>query len=207
MSVQLPTAYYSLKTKLMDRREALQTVALIMGGTIVGAQAILTAACGPTEPEYNGLLTENNYEAWVEEVAETILPRTERTPGAKDAGVGRFMNVIVTECYDEREQQTFLQGITSLNDRSREVYGKTFDRIKPQERHDLLLIMEDESTDYNSDRVEGTPPHYYTMMKQLSLIGFLTSEVGMTQAMRHVSIPGRYDPCVPYEEGEKAWVG
>lgn len=191
----------------MDRREALQTVAMIMGGTIVGSQSILTLGCGPKEPGFDGLLTENNYEAWVEEVAETILPKTDLTPGAKDAEVGRFMNILVTECYDEAEQQAFLQGITSLNDRSREMYGKTFDKIQAEERHELLLTMEDEAEAYNEARVEDTPPHYYTMMKQLSLIGFLTSEVGMTQAMRYAPVPGRFDPCVPYKEGEKAWAG
>lgn len=189
----------------MDRREALQTVVMIMGGTIVGAEAMLSVGCGPVEPEYHGLLTENNYESWVEEVAETILPKTDLTPGAKDAEVGRFMNIMVTECYDEVEQQAFLEGIGALNELSRQGYGKTFDRIKAEERHDLLLSLEDEAAVFNAGRPEDTPPHYYSMMKQLSLIGFLTSEVGMTQAMRYEPIPGRFDPCVPYKDGEKAW--
>lgn len=178
---------------------------MIMGGAIVGGTAFLSQGCGPKEPEYIGLLTENGYEAWVEEVAETILPKTELTPGAKDAAVGRFMNIIVSECYDAAEQQAFLQGITQLNERSRQAYQKDFDRIAPGQKHELLLVMEEESAAYNANRLPETPPHYYTMMKQLSLLGFLTSEVGMTQAMRYEPVPGRYDPCVPYQEGEKAW--
>lgn len=49
------------------------------------------------------------------------------------------------------------------------------------------------------------PVHYFRMMKELALLGYFTSEIGYNQAMRYVETPGRFDPCVPYEEGEKAW--
>ncbi|HEX6058555.1 MAG TPA: gluconate 2-dehydrogenase subunit 3 family protein [Gemmatimonadaceae bacterium] len=52
---------------------------------------------------------------------------------------------------------------------------------------------------------EDAPPHYFRMMKELALLGYFTSEIGYTQAMRYVESPGRFDPCVPYEPGEKAW--
>lgn len=191
----------------MDRREALQTVAAIMGGTVIGAQAFLQTGCGPKEPDYTGLLTENGYETWIEEVAETILPKTALTPGAKDAAVGRFINIVVTECYDEAEQEIFLQGITALNERSREAYQRDFDRITPEQRNELLLELEEEVSGIDNSPASVSSPHYYTMMKQLSLLGFLTSEVGMTQAMRYEPVPGRYDACIPYREGDKAWAG
>ncbi|MGZ8471616.1 MAG: gluconate 2-dehydrogenase subunit 3 family protein [Gemmatirosa sp.] len=49
------------------------------------------------------------------------------------------------------------------------------------------------------------PPHYFRMMKELALLGYFTSEIGYTKAMRYVETPGRCDPCVPYTEGEPAW--
>src|SRR5436305_13504163 len=52
---------------------------------------------------------------------------------------------------------------------------------------------------------EKPPAHYSRMMKELALLGYFTSEIGMTQALRYVEAPGRYDPCVPYKPGEKAW--
>ena len=189
----------------MTRREAIQTVTAIMGGAVVGAQAFVNGGCALEEPDYIGLLTENGYEAWVEEVAETILPRTELTPGARDAAVGRFMNIVVTECYEEKEQQIFLQGLNTLNERSRQADQQSFDRAAPEQRHELLLTLEEEVEALRANAQPDDPPHYYSLFKQLSLLGFLTSEVGMTQAMRYEPIPGRYDPCLPYREGEKAW--
>ena len=51
------------------------------------------------------------------------------------------------------------------------------------------------------------PRHYFRMMKELALLGYFTSEIGGTQALRYVESPGRYDPCIPYTPGEKAWLG
>jgi hypothetical protein len=41
------------------------------------------------------------------------------------------------------------------------------------------------------------------MMKQLTLLGFFTSEPGATKAVRYIPVPGRYDGCVPYKKGDK----
>ena len=49
------------------------------------------------------------------------------------------------------------------------------------------------------------PRHYFRMMKELALLGYFTSEIGATQALRYVESPGRYDPCAPYKPGEKSW--
>jgi hypothetical protein len=50
-----------------------------------------------------------------------------------------------------------------------------------------------------------SPSHYFRMMKELALLGYFTSEIGCTQAQRYIESPGRFDPCVPYAAGEKAW--
>jgi len=49
------------------------------------------------------------------------------------------------------------------------------------------------------------PAHYFRMMKELTLLGYFTSEIGCTNALRYVETPGRFDPCLPYKAGEKAW--
>jgi hypothetical protein len=50
-----------------------------------------------------------------------------------------------------------------------------------------------------------SPTHYFRMMKELALLGYFTSEIGYTKAMRYAEAPGRFDPCVPYTAGEPAW--
>ena len=50
-----------------------------------------------------------------------------------------------------------------------------------------------------------SPTHYFRMMKELALLGYFTSEIGCTQAQRYVESPGKFEPCVPYKRGERAW--
>ena len=49
------------------------------------------------------------------------------------------------------------------------------------------------------------PTHYFRMMKELTMLGYFTSEIGSTMAQRYVESPGRYDPCIPYVKGEPSW--
>jgi hypothetical protein len=49
------------------------------------------------------------------------------------------------------------------------------------------------------------PRHYFRMMKELALLGYFTSEIGYTKAMRYQEVPGRFDPCTPYTKGDPAW--
>lgn len=55
------------------------------------------------------------------------------------------------------------------------------------------------------DDEDGTSGHFFGMFKSLALMGYFTSEIGVTQAQRYVEVPGRYDPCAPYKAGDKAW--
>jgi hypothetical protein len=57
----------------------------------------------------------------------------------------------------------------------------------------------------DSEDSHKQPAHYFRMMKELVLLGYFTSEIGCTQALRYAETPGRYDPCLPYTPGERAW--
>jgi hypothetical protein len=43
------------------------------------------------------------------------------------------------------------------------------------------------------------------MIKELTLWGYFSSEPGATIALRYSAVPGRYEGCVPYTAGDKAW--
>ena len=211
----------------MDRREALSRVALIMGGTIIGAEAFLSG-CKPT-PKKEGLFAADDI-ALLDEVGETILPATS-TPGAKAAQIGNFMKTIVTDCYTEDDQRTFTDGIGKLQDAAKKKYDKSFMDLTPEQRTEFLTGLDKEAKDRAKQLAEkdskitteqrhqrkleqdaGTykrpaedDPHYFSMMKQLTLWGFFTSEPGATKALRYVAVPGKYEGCIPYKKGDKAW--
>jgi hypothetical protein len=172
----------------MQRREALQLVTVLLGGSIIGAEAFLSGC--KTPPRKEGLFADEDI-ALLDEVGETILPATASSPGAKDAKIGEFMKVIVTDCYTPADQDKFVKGVADLK-------AKGFMDMSPAQRHDLLSQMD-------KDARGKDPQPYFTMIKGLTVWGFFSSEPGATKALRFLETPGRYDGNFPYKKGDKAW--
>lgn len=189
----------------MNRRDALSRVALLLGGTVIGAEFFLSG-CSPADKKIGQSVdfTADDI-AYLDEVAETIIPATD-TPGAKAAKVGTFMTVMVKDCYDEKNQKVFLEGMNKLNEASKKKFnGSGFMKITPEQRKELLTELDKEQKEYGKNKKQEDDPHYFSQMKQLTLLGYFTSEQGATQALRYVPVPGRYDACIPYKKGDKAW--
>ncbi len=186
----------------MNRREAISSVALLLGGTIIGSNAFLSG-CKPKSEVGVSFSPEDIY--LLDEISETILPATS-TPGAKEAKVGEFMTVIVRDCYEEKDQTVFMDGIKKLNEACKAKHnGKEFLNASPEQRHELLVALDAEQKEYQKNKKEGEPSHYFRMMKELTLWGYFSSEVGATKALRYVAVPGKYEGCIDYKKGDKAW--
>ena len=185
----------------MNRREAISSVALLLGGTILGADAFLSGCKTKTD---TGLSFSPEKISFLDEVAETILPATS-TPGAKAAKVGEFMTVIVRDCYEEKDQKVFMDGLDKLEKASKDKNGKSFMDSTPEQRHDLLVALDAEQKAYQKAKKDGEPNHYFRMIKEMTLWGYFSSEVGATKALRYEAVPGRYEGCIPYKKGDKAW--
>lgn len=210
----------------MNRRELIKLVAVMTGGAVVGGELFLSGC--KTGAKADAGFTAANI-SLLDEVAETIIPAT-NTPGAKAAQVGEFMKIMVTDCYTEKQQTAFMEGIGKLEEACKKMNSKGFMDCTPQQRHDFLVSLEKEAKAFNTKRdeedkpkreandeankklawkdhkeFEGSPSHYYTMMKQLTLLGFFTSKTGMTETLRHIPVPGKFDGAFPYAKGDKAW--
>lgn len=188
----------------MNRREAVSRVALILGGTIVGAEVFLSG-CKPEEKKGTADLNFSAEDiAYLDEIAETIIPTTD-TPGAKSAKVGAFMAVMVKDCYTEADQQIFVAGMNKLNEASEQLHKRSFMDASPEQRKTLLTAVDNEQKAYTKNKKKRDPEHYFALMKQLTLLGYFTSETGVTQALRYLPVPTRYDGEIPYKKGDKAW--
>ncbi|TXK49371.1 gluconate 2-dehydrogenase subunit 3 family protein [Pontibacter qinzhouensis] len=185
----------------MDRREALKAVGLLMGGAMIGGDLLMS--CTSKATKVNDLFDQDQV-AFLNEVADTILPATS-TPGAKEAGVGHLMAVMVQDCYPAEDQKVFMNGITELDKVSKKEFGSKFMDLSAQDRTKLLTALDEEQKNYMREKAPEAPNHYFRMMKELTLFGYFTSEIGSTKALRYDPIPGRYDACIPYKKGDRAW--
>jgi PBP1b-binding outer membrane lipoprotein LpoB len=200
---------------MMNRRDALARVALLMGGAVIGGDYFLTG-CSPASSnkeagDTKGKAAANNFKplspeqtAYLTEVADTILPAT-KTPGAKAANVGSFMAVMVRDCYKPEDQKIFMDGLSKLEAASQKQNSKGFLESTPAQRTALLVALDAEQKNYSKNKKLEQPNHYFRMVKELTLLGFFTSEVGATQVLRYLPVPGKYDGNVPYKKGDRAW--
>jgi hypothetical protein len=198
------------------RREAIKRVSVLLGGVaFVGGTQLLTACAGDRPPAANGTNAATGPspigefsvadQQFLDEVADTILPETEKSPGAKAAATGPFMALMVTDCYTPDDRKIFREGMTALEEACKATCATGFMHATPEQRITLLTALDREQHAYQKTKTPEQPPHYFRMMKELSLLGFFTSEIGATKAMRYEEAPGNYEPCLPYTKGETSW--
>ena len=182
----------------MERREALKFTTVLLGGTIIGSGLFLSSCKAPSK-ESRFLIGEAELPL-LNEIGESILPATVESPGAKAAQVGSFIQKMVNDCYGPGEAALLLEGLELLDKKSRSGYGKGFLGLDPEQRLAVLMPLDQEARE--NRRLDL--PHFFGMLKELTLWGYFSSEVGATMALRYNPVPGRYEGCVPYN-GENAW--
>ena len=197
----------------MKRRDALGRVALIMGGALSAPTMLaFLDGCKQANETSAGMTFPFPAERkeLVSEVAEIIIPKTD-TPGAKDAKVGDFIEKMLKDCYASKDQESFNKGLEELE-------KKDFLKATPAEQTNILKEMEatakaetkkagDEKKKYTEAGKEYTDAAvpFFRLMKELTLLGYFTSEPGATLALDYVPVPGRYDGCIDLKPGQKAW--
>lgn len=192
----------------MDRREALKRTALLMGG-VVSAPAIMGVLKGCTARQgidwKPAFLTEDQAST-ITQVSEIIIPRTD-TPGAKDVGVPSFIDQMVNEVYSDEEQKWFTDGLAAFNESAKQEYGDDFADLGEEEQTAFVTKVHDEAV--NSEKTTVPPPRrpFILLMKELTMLGFFTSEVGATQILQYAPVPGAYNGCIPLSEAGngKTW--
>ena len=206
----------------MTRREVIQRVTALMGGAALAGGDLLEAFSFDTAARHEamvqgaGTFTAADI-ALLDEIAETILPETS-TPGAKAAKTGAFMALMVTDAYSDAAQRVFRDGMRELDEASRRATNASFMTASAAQRLSLLEALDREQKTVMDARASAPrsrapaalpagdePAHYFRLMKELALLGYFTSEIGYTRAMRYLETPGRFDPCAPHKPGDKTW--
>jgi hypothetical protein len=90
------------------------------------------------------------------------------------------------------------------NHSSRKKYKRDFMDLTTSQKQDVLTEADWEMKSTLPAKKDDYP-HYFALMKQLTLWGYFTSEPGSTKALRYLPIPGKYEGCIPYKKGDKAW--
>jgi hypothetical protein len=200
----------------MQRRDVLKGIAVMLGGSIsaptlmamdrrVGVVKIIS-------PSENFILTDKQRNI-VSEVAEMIIPRT-ATPGAKDANVPAFIEMMLRDCYRQPEHVSFVQGLKDLDEANflaQNTSQKTETLNTVQEKSKELLkvyqlqqtkIGDNEDQETAKAQAKGLP--FWRLMKELTLLGYFTSEQGLKASFEYAPVPGKLE-LVKLLPGQKAY--
>lgn len=186
----------------MDRREAIKRTAILMGGVVFApTMAGVMKGCTPSSEKWTPSIFNKAQADLTRALADTIIPATD-TPGAVNAGVPGFIEKMVKDIYTEEQRSEVMAGLDHFNSICQEETGHIF--VDLNDKKKLAFASERNRLAIEKERTEG--PQFFLIFKELTMVGFFTSEVGATQVLKYEPLPGYYDGCVPFEEIGKTWV-
>jgi len=180
----------------MNRRDML----LLLAGTAALPDSLLAMGRAVhTRARAGTLRTLNAHQnETVATIAELIIPKTD-TPGAREAGVPAFIDVMLAEWGDDDQRQMFTTGLANVDERSRTAFSKEFIGCTPEQQSEILQDLDYELARLR-DAKSDTSKNFFGAMKWLALTGYYTSEVGAISELHYRVVPGRYEPCYPLEQ-------
>jgi gluconate 2-dehydrogenase gamma chain len=188
----------------MNRRDSLKGLGSLVAGNLLSPAMLAdflqtAAAIKEGKSAWQPRLLSAQQAALLPELVEVIIPVTD-TPGAKAALAHVFIDLYVKDCYPKAQQEVFLKGLDNLDAVSQKQSGRTFLKLSQAGRLDLLKQLEKESW----ERSEPVEQSFIRMLKNLTLIGFFSSQPGATKAAEYARSPGPFEGCTDLKPGQKA---
>jgi hypothetical protein len=184
---------------IISRREAIRRAALMLGVALTPSllSTALQAQSGATTTVPGLRYLSESQRATVAIIAERILPKTD-TPGALDAGVPEFINIIYGKYFNEDNKIMFSSGLDEVAARALKLYGRRIAQLSAEEQDHLLRDIARTS--------QALPTSFFLQIKELTVVGYFTSELVGKTVLKYDPIPGRSDPCIPLSDvGNAQW--
>lgn len=182
---------------MIQRREVLRRAAWLLGGTI-SAPAVLAALQGCSAKQQPGVVVATKFLTTAElgvvaEIAEIMIPKTD-TSGAREAGVPAFIDGALDGIYPQPDRERFRRGLADFENAAK-ASGKPFFERDPAARADYV-----KSALTAALAGEHAPRPFILMTRELALLGYFTSKVGIIENMEYVPVPTAFHGCVPLSQ-------
>lgn len=191
--------------KPINRREALRRVALLCGGALSAptVAGILSGCQTGSAGSWSPATLSDHQNELVVAISEHIIPATD-TGGARAANVNRFVDAMLTDGFLDEDRERFLAGLDEVDAEAEAQHGAPFLDCADDEQIALVEAWDEAAFGPDADFDPEAPPFFRTI-KELTVFGYYTSEIGATEELRFDPVMGRYDPCVPVEEIGRTW--
>lgn len=175
---------------MINRRQAVERMSLMLGGAL--STQLTAGLMGQVLNDGPSVEINDAQRALLTEVADVIIPTTD-TPGARAAGAEKFIIRVIRDCHVLEEQQAFYAGLAEVDARSQQAHGKKFVDLTPEEKEAIV-----------AETAKSDPPFFHRM-KSYTVTGYFTSEIGATEALAYLPIPGRFEGDIPLAPDQKTW--
>jgi hypothetical protein len=174
-----------------------------MGSALtISSLTVFQSGCAPSLDKETDVFSADQ-QNFFDSIADIIIPETD-SPGAKEAKVGAFIILILEDCYTSEDRNKVIKSLTEIEQLGVKEFKKAFSSLTLNQQTQLITELDRET--YTLANEERSDIHNgYRIIKELTLLGFFTSEVGATQALIYNMTPGRFDGCFDLEPGQKAW--
>jgi hypothetical protein len=188
----------------MERRKAIGNILLLAGGVTVS----LTSYKGYQwfkKPDLDFIFEQKQI---IEALAEIIIPKTD-TPGAKEAGVSDTILVLLKDCTPRPTQNRFIEGVKELINYSSSEYNKDFLHCTIKEQSSILRHFQKKGKPFKGmiGKIQNKflGKSFYETLAEYTTYSYCTSELGATQGLSYVLVPGRYNGCITLDKNQKTW--
>ena len=188
----------------MNRRKAIGQLLILTGG----ATLTVTSYKGYQwfkKPDINFIFAQKQT---IEALTELIIPKTD-TPGAKEAGVADTLLLLVKDCTARPTQNRFIEGVKELMNYSHSEYKKSFIDCTIEEQSSILKHFQKKGKPYKGiiGKVQNKflGKSFYVTLAEYTTYCYCTSELGATQGLSYVLVPGNYNGCISLDKHQKTW--
>ena len=209
----------------MNRRNAIKSIGLGAGITVsVGTLATLFSSCQEEITSDLDVWTPKYFSATdaelVDELTDIILPKTD-TPGAKEAKVVRYMDMMIKNVYKAEDQEAFYLGLTGFKNKLKadgfssgkadltKMLQKYMVDLSPEQIMNTMNLLKEEAPDPKREGAADEPYYFAKFLKSLkslAIAGYFGSELIGLNHLNYLPVPGPYQGCIPLTETEgKAW--
>lgn len=189
----------------MNRRYFVKGV-IATAALAVGAPSIYEWLRLSRKPDLQYLVSRKKL---IGELAETIIPETD-SPGAKSAGVEEYIIYCVSNNLPRKEVNCFIDGLHKVEHYCLKKYDTTYEKCSIANKNEVFSMLQNSRLYHNNNFLKKVDRKFrgrsfFTLFRELTIIGYCTSEPGATKGLAYDFVPGSYESCISLKKNQKAW--
>lgn len=183
----------------MERRGAIKSMAVAVAGVVFLPGCNFSSE---SKEVANSFLSPDQ-DQLLAEIVESIIPATENVPGAKALRVHDYIKLMVADCHEIEIHNIFLKGLGTVEKLAKDTYGKSYADLEQQQKIELLTTMKEaDNEEYINLKTDNSlykehNNQFYSLVKGLTIQGYMTSEYIMVNHSDYVMVPGSEYGCIP----------